>query len=238
MKKTLCVLAACSIALSSCNWFNNNILKRGEYAPAYLQEDSPLDPPGAAAARAAARAKLLKEGAFATGDTPEVQQGKAFLFDRNPDHTEDPGGRMVETSKAKIIACEGLYYFVETDDGKRGFLRESDFVDPVRLAPTSELVGSDLPPDFAAGADVFPDPDAPLELDHNQKLMTNQNGRTVVVAQKKSDKSDEFEAQKRAIEAGHPLDEALPPPSHAEATGDAINEDEPLPEPAAATSGN
>lgn len=225
MKKTLCVSLAAAMSLSSCNWIQNHLFKRGEYTPSYLQEDSPLDPPGTAAARAAARAKLLKEGTFATGDTPEVQKGKAFLFDRNPDHTDNPGGRMVETSKAKIIACEGLYYFVETDDGKRGFLRESDFVDPVRLMSTSELVGAGLLPEFEGGADVFPEPGEPLQLDENQKLMTNQDGRTVVVAQKKSDKSSEFEARKRAIESGQPIESTT------------AAEDEPLPEPASSANG-
>lgn len=228
--KALYVILACCLLTPSCSWFKSHILKRGEYSPAYLQEDSPLDPPGTAAARAEARAKLLKDGAFAVGSTPEVQKGKAFLFLRNPDHASDPGGRMVETAKAKILACEGLYYFVETDDGQRGFLRESDLVDPVRLASTTELIGNDLLPGFAEGAGVFPEQEAaPIELESNQTLMTDQDGRTVVVARKKSEKSQEFEARKRAIEAGKPLDAAAapaPPSAPAEA------ENEPLPEPA------
>jgi len=197
--KLLSPVLLCILLLTSCSWVNEHILSRGEYDPAYLQEDSPLDPPGTAAAREAARRKLLKEGSFREGDTPTVLQGKAFLFNRNPDTTEEPSGKMVQTGKAKILACEGLYYFVQVDDGSRGFLRESDLEPPVQLVSTSEIVE---PMEQAVPADnIFP-AEAPLPLEGNQKLVTNQDGRTVIVVGKKSDRSQEFEARKRALEQG------------------------------------
>lgn len=214
--KPLCLILACSILLSSCSWMKKHIANRGEYTPEYLKEDSPLDPPGTAEARAAARAKLLKEGAFSTGSTPEIKEGKAFLFDRNPDTTENPGGKMVNATHAKILACEGLYYFVETDSGKRGFLRESDFIDPLRLVPTNDLFGEGLLPGDETG--FLPEMVNPAELGDNRQLATDQNGRTVVVTRKTSEKSDEFEARRRALESGQSMDDMdedvpLPPPS-------------------------
>ena len=231
--KLLSPALLCLLPLTSCSWVNEHVLSQGEYDPAYLQEDSPLDPPGTAAAREAARKKLLKEGTFHEGDTPAVLQGKAFLFNRNPDTTKEPSGKMVQTEKAKILACEGLYYFVQVDDGSRGFLRESDLESPVQLVSTSEIVE---PMEQAVPADnIFPQ-EAPLPLEGNQKLMTNQDGRTVIVVGKKSDRSREFEARKRALEQGHQLqDDAknATPTSSPEASVPLPDPaDVPLPEPA------
>lgn len=226
--KSLSPALLCLLLLSSCSWVNEHILSRGEYSPDYLKEDSPLDPPGTAAARAAARQKLLKEGTFQKGDTPAVQQGKVFLFNRNPDTTEDPSGKMVRTEKAKIIACEGLYYFVEVDDGRRGFLRESDLEPPVQLVSTSEFME---PLDQAVSADgIFPS-EEPLTLDGNQKLMTNEDGRTVVVVGKKSEKSQEFEARKKALEQNGAA-QAAPSTDAAPSAPLPDPADVPLPEPA------
>lgn len=199
------------------------------YLPEYLREDSPLDPPGTAAARAALRAKYLKEGTFAKGDEPEVNQGKAFFFDRNPDRDENAKGKMVKTDKVKVIACEGLYYFVQADDGQRGYVRESDFVPPVQLVSTLDST-------LGIGVDsIFPElpqdeGGAPIELENNQMLMTNQNGRTVIVKSKQTEKSDEFEQRKNDIlnRGTAPAAPSVP------AEGDVpdLPEPAPLPEPA------
>lgn len=181
--------------LSSCSLFNP---EEQDYTPEYLREDSPMDPPGTAEARAALRAKLVKEGAFAPGEQLEVQQGKVFLFYRNPDHSHDTSGRMVDAATARIISCEGLYYFVETDAGKKGYLRETDLVSPIKtlistqeeLFPGGEMPA--LPENWGDEAATAP---------HGaQKLMTNTSGRTVVVVKKKSDRSAEFEARKKQFE--------------------------------------
>ncbi len=202
--------------LSSCSLFNP---EEQDYTPEYLREDSPLDPPGTAETRAALRAKLVKEGAFAPGEQLEVQQGKVFLFYRNPDHSHDTSGRMVDAATARIVSCEGLYYFVETEGGKKGYLRESDLVSPVKtLISTEENL-------FPAGEmPVLPDnwgDDAGSAADGAQKLMTTSSGRTVVVVKKKSDKSAEFEARKKQLEeaAGQQL-------------GGTPTEGAPLPDPA------
>lgn len=206
--------------LASCSLF-----EKGEYAPEYLQEESPLDPPGMAAARQAARAKMLKEGIFETGSTQEVHQGKAFLFNRNPDHTEDVSGKMVSTQSAKIIACEGLYYFVQVDDGSKGFLRESDLVSPVVNLVSTEFGAVPGVDPTAAEGSIFPDSGALFE-DGTQKLMTNSDGRTVVIADKKSDRSEAFEARKRAM-----LERQNAAAGEADAAAQPDPSDVPLPEP-------
>ncbi len=206
--KPVYLLTAAAVVLSSCSWFKG-VFSAGEYTPEYLKEASPLDPPGTAAAREEARRKLVKEGMFVDGAEIEVKEGKAFLFNRNPDHTEAPGGRMVQSEKAKILACEGSYYFVEVDGGKRGFLRESDLVDPVSmLTSTAGFLPEDqgLFPGTEPGATGSDIPGATLQIDENQTLTTSQTGRTVVVVGTKTDKSKEFEEAKRQVESG----EALP----------------------------
>lgn len=218
--KALYLPLFCAAMLSSCALF-----ERGVYTPLYLQEPSPLDPPGTAEAREKMRAERVKEGIFATGATPEVQQGRAFLLDRNPDYTEDPVGRMVETPTVKILSCEGMYYFVEAENGKRGFLRESDMVNPVTLVSTADFVP--LPGEGILPADGNMLPfELPAEsADATSRLSTNEDGRTVVIVGRKSDKSAQFEAQKRALESGQSLDgteTAVSPESE---------DDEALPEP-------
>lgn len=213
------------LALSSCDVFKR-ITTPGEYHPEYLNEGSALDAPGMAAARAAQRSALVQEGTYAPGDVLDVQERKVYLFSRNPDKNEEATGKMVSTEKAKIISCEGLYYFVEVDDGSKGFLRESDLVNPVKLVSTTDgflLPNGETPgPEgWAEGAVEQPDV---VQLDSNQTLMTNQSGRTVVVVGKKTEKSDEFEARKKAMLEGKPAPAPAPLPEPAS---------EELPEPAA-----
>lgn len=210
-----CLVASCSSTIKDCT-------------PEYLKEDSPLDPPGTAEARKALRAKVVKEGAFSEGDTPEVQQGKVYLFDRNPDYDPNASGRMVEAKKVKVRSCEGLYYFVELEDGSNGYLRESDMLAPVTLVTTQPGV-------LFPGADITAEPmsaDVPpleeVELTGNQKLMTNTAGRTVVVVKKDSERNNEFEARKKALMEAAAADQPQQPQQPA-------NEPkfEPLPEPTA-----
>jgi hypothetical protein len=185
----------------------------GEYTPIYLEEPSPLDPPGMDAIRAEARAKYVKEGLYKDGETLEVQQGKAFLFNRNPDYYEGAKGRMIQSANARIISCEGLYYFVELDNGSKGFLRETDFVNPVKLVSNSL---ENLLPEESW--------DTPGSMDGEQQVMTNTSGRAVLVVKKTSKKTDEFNARRRELlnkQATAPADDtALPTPT------------EELPEPA------
>ena len=184
----------------------------GEYTPIYLEEPSPLDPPGMDAIRAEARAKYVKEGLYKDGETLEVQQGKAFLFNRNPDYYEGAKGRMIQTANARIISCEGLYYFVELDDGSKGFLRETDFVNPIKLVSSSL---ENLLPEESW--------DTPGSQDGEQQVMTNTSGRAVLVVKKTTKKTDEFNARRRELLNKQTADEALPTPT------------EELPEPAGST---
>ena len=210
MKPLFTLSLLCVTLLSSCSVFES-LSTPGEYMPIYLQEPSPLDPPGMEAVRAEARAKYVKEGAYADGETLEVQQGKAYLFNRNPDYYEGAKGRMVTTASAKIISCEGIYYFVEIEDGSKGFLRETDFVNPVKLVSTT--ADSDLRPSGAMpAADTWPISNA---QDGDQSIMTNDSGRAVLIVSKKSKKTDEFEEQRRKLEATPDSDDdgGLPTPS-------------------------
>ena len=181
----------------------------GEYTPIYLEEPSPLDPPGMDAIRAEARAKYVKEGLYKDGETLEVQQGKAFLFNRNPDYYEGAKGRMVQTANARIISCEGLYYFVELDDGSKGFLRETDFVNPVKLVSNS--IENLLPEESW---------DTPASMGGEQQIITSTSGRAVLVVKKTSKKTDEFNARRRELLNKQSADDTLPTPT------------EELPEPA------
>lgn len=214
MKLSL-LLVSSALLLCSCS-----LLEKGEYVPEYLKEPSPLDPPGTEAARAAQRAERVKEGIFETGSTQQVSEGKVFLFKRNPDYDDDVSGKMVKTDNAKILSCEGLYYFVEVDDGSKGFLRESDMAKPITHLVTTDMAFPDMDANAPAN-NIFPEEGSVIELDGSQKLMTNRAGRTVVITDKKTDKSDAFEARKKALMEGKSLDSAtIPDPAEV-----------PLPEP-------
>ena len=207
MKPLFTLSLLCIATLSSCSVFES-LSTPGEYMPIYLQEPSPLDPPGMEAVRAEARAKYVKEGLYANGETLEVQQGKAYLFNRNPDYYEGAKGRMVNAANAKIISCEGLYYFVELEDGSKGFLRETDFVNPVKLVSTA--AESDLLP--IGAMPPVGDWGSSSPQDGDQTIMTNDSGRAVLVVSKKSKKTDEFEARRRQIEKA-PDESGLPTPT-------------------------
>ena len=74
MKLTLTLFAVATV-LTSCSWLKR-MAEPGEYSPAYLQEESALDPPGAAAAREEARRKLVKEGMYVPGAEIEVRKAR------------------------------------------------------------------------------------------------------------------------------------------------------------------
>lgn len=223
--KPLHLLLISTFALTSCSWLED-VFGSEEYLPEYMKEASPLDPPGTAEAREALRQKLVKEGQFVTGAEIDVRDGKAFLFRSNPDYSENPGGRMVQAEKAKIMSCEGTYYFVETNTGKRGYMRESDFVDPISmLTVTGEFLpdGQGILPGTMPGENaIFPG--SSLDLGDNKTLTSNETGRIVKVVDKKTEQSDAFEEAKRRIEAAQ----------QAQPTTPAVQDDfeyEPLPTP-------
>ena len=217
---------AAAVSLPACSVWNN--LTRREYDPEYLKEDSPLDPPGVRQAREAARAKLVKEGKFAAGAVVEVQEGRAALFDHNPERDPDANSKMVTMKNATIIACEGLYYFVKAEGGQKGFLRESDFVQPEsRLVDTGlvmpgGVVTPGAPGGVVAEGDLLPgDPGIPeeeVQLAPNETLDTTAANRTVVVREKKTDKGREFEERRKAMmqteaPAGEEAGDELPTPA-------------------------
>lgn len=227
MKYTIPVLALLLCA-TSCTWVNKKLFPKREYLPIYLQKPSPMDPPGMDHIREEARKKLVKEGMYPTGDTVEVQHGKAYLFYRNPDNTSDTEGRMVDAKSAKILSCEGLYYFVETDGGDKGFLRETDFVSPIQMVGTGindmgmmpgvDGIPGEVP--FMGTGSMFPEEGVPVP-GNTEQLMTDRDGRTVLVVGRASEKTDAFEQRRRELEAAAQQNQSQGGP-----------EDAPLPEPA------
>lgn len=222
MKIAILLLMLAPLLLDSCSFF-----KRGEYVPEYLRPDSPLDPPGTAEARRAMRAKILKEGKYPTDAEAPVREGKVFLLERNPDRIESPSGKLVKAQTVKIIACEGTYYFVETPDKEKGFVRESDLEDPVSLlSTTGALVMPGYAPetgDMLGSPDLLTLPDEGAG-DGDQQVMLNESGRTVVVVGKKTEKGEEFQRRR---------EEMLKAQQQGQSTGGAEEEDVPLPDPTA-----
>lgn len=217
MKVRHFLIFSLALGLASCNSSD-----RSSYVPEYLKPDSPLDPPGTAAARAAMRAKILKEGKYAADTEAPARDGKVFLLEHNPERSEEAGGRLVQTPSVKIMACEGTYYFVETKDGERGYVRESDLENPVTLVSNSPL-------GLLNGTVALPqDGSVPVQLDESHHLETSTTGRSVILTNKQSDRGAEFERRRREMLQGQDGGEALPEPA-----GSAGQDDfEPLPEPA------
>jgi len=122
---SLVLLSTC--LLSSC--FTSNSPK--EFTPSYLKKDSNLDKPGTASARAAERNKRKKDGAFALDANYALHGGKVFLFKMNPEYADSASGKTYKAKTAKVIFCEGTYYFVELDTKERGYIQETSMV-PIR----------------------------------------------------------------------------------------------------------
>lgn len=127
--RTFSLLLLGSCILPSCLSLDNP----KNFTPNYLKEDSNLDKPGAAAARAAERVKRKKSGAFATDLDYALHGGKVFLFEMNPEYSESASGKSYEAKTAKVIFCEGTYYFVELDTKERGYIQETSMMQPVAL---------------------------------------------------------------------------------------------------------
>ena len=226
MRLSLALAALCVCLVPSCKLF-----KHRDSMPYYLQEASPTDPPGAQAARAAERAKRVKDGLYKPGATLAVQGGRVYVFRRNPDIDGDSAGRMVSAESATVVVCEGLYYYVQLSEKSSGYVRETDLVNPQRLVAKGAAIpepnlnpnmeGTAFPPQSGV---LFPEESAvqgePIHLDPNQKLMTNNTGRTVVVVNKSSERSQEFEARKKALLEGKDANTGAPAVPSAPAADD------------------
>ena len=127
--RPLSLLLLGSFFLSSCSSLNDP----KSFTPNYLKEDSNLDKPGVAAARAAERAKRKKDGAFTINSEYALQGGKVFLFKMNPEYSESASGKNYEAKSAKVIFCEGTYYFVELDTKERGYIQATSMINPIPL---------------------------------------------------------------------------------------------------------
>ena len=67
--KPLVTISLLSMTLFTSCSVMERLSSPGEYTPIYLEEPSPLDPPGMDAIRAEARAKYVKEGLYKDGET-------------------------------------------------------------------------------------------------------------------------------------------------------------------------
>ncbi|MFI3243966.1 MAG: hypothetical protein R3Y56_06920 [Akkermansia sp.] len=217
---------ASALLLASCSSSNKNPL------PLFLAPDSPMDPPGASADRAAEFEKRQKEGSFKLGDTLYVSQGKAYFFAQNPEVDGDKGGKMMDADTVTVLSCEGMYYYVQTPDKDGGYLRESDLIS----TQAKELMNFDgaamdgvffgdpsAAPAVTGGGALFPTTDGltiemPLGEDPNaRQVLTNAQGRVVTLASKKTEAGDRFEEKKAALPFTNPPAAAPAPTAAPEA---------------------
>ncbi len=248
----VCALVS-GLVLSSCKSSLKN------FTPPHLVADHPNDAPGVAINRKQERDKREKTGRFKIGEELPVAGGKAMLFMSNPDYdvNKNPVGKMVEATSAKVIFCEGLYYFVETNNEDRGYIRETDLSSanadsslPTPAAgggssaPTSYPSGGgigapsaypagDLPPLPAAGAgDIFPGD--PLFGGDPGSTATTSSGRAVNIKTRETGRSKDFEKMKASLEKRSGAASATPstpkPAMPKPASSDGIPD---LPEPSA-----
>ncbi len=221
MKKIfLLSIALGGMWLSSCSSLDDT-------TPVYMLPGRSNDPPGMDAARKAERLKRQKEGIYPIGSSVKIANEKTFFFHRNPDIDEITTGRMVKASEAKILACEGLYYFVETPKGERGFVRETDIVNPNAgfigmenltgieglqledgLAGGSGVLtlppGQTLPPttDGSGSGGIFPGVNPPLPLSPEDIGPVNAGGRPVDLVTKDTEKGEEFAKKQEELKGG------------------------------------
>ncbi len=207
---TVCVLLS-SLSLVSCQ----SSLKG--YTPAYLIADTPLDAPGVGASRKIERDKRSKEGLYKVGDVRPVVGGKAMLFMSNPDYDKHikPAGQLVDATSATVIFCEGLYYFVETNEMDRGYIRESDLAVVAPTLTDEALVGSEglisVPTDYTIGdyttlpggdsEGLFPG--GALLLDGtnvDSSTATTESGRVVNIKTRDTGKAEDFEKVREKLE--------------------------------------
>ncbi len=133
MKLVPLILALSSMLIPACK---NSLMNN---TPMHLQVDRSDDPPGLASQRKEMRDKREKSGTYTKDEQVYISNGKAMFFRHNPDYYTNPEAQMVESQTAKVIFCEGLYYFVEAATGERGYIRESDFAPKEYGLPDSSL---------------------------------------------------------------------------------------------------
>ncbi len=201
----LTLIALCGL-ISSCVGIKGGDLKNN--TPPHLMPESALDPPGAETARKAERLKRFKKGLYTGGEKVTINEGKAFIFISNPDYDEMLKGQLVKAENAEIIACEGIYYFIETNKGERGYMRESDFtpplpegfIDPNLFNADGSLIIPDVENSLIGSSvdtsELFPG----MELDEDSSASLDKNGRMVTLVSKSSKNNQEFTETKNAIE--------------------------------------
>ncbi len=222
MKFLPLILALCSMLIPACK---NSLMNN---TPMHLQVDRSDDPPGLASQRKEMREKREKSGTYAKGEQAYISNGKAMFFRQNPDYYTNPEGQMVESQTAKVIFCEGLYYFVQAATGERGYMRESDFA-PKEIGlpdsslgimgelgiPTAPLDGVEYNPTLDnsglfPGGELLPGGEQPAAP---KQLQERNTGR-----------GQDFEKAKDSIKDNKPAPAITPPSKPAQPTAPALPE--------------
>ncbi len=205
------------------------------FTPAHLIAPHPNDAPGIEISRKAERDKREKEGRYKIGEELPVAGGKAMLFMSNPDYDvrTKPVGKLVEATSAKVIFCEGLYYFVETNNQDRGYIRETD-LSPAQLSDalpepsSSHFSRSSSPAGSSASPSVYPGDIEPLPAetgppslfpgagglllggDEQGPTATTQSGRVVNIRTRDTGRGKDFEEVKASLERHEQESKAAP----------------------------
>lgn len=142
----------------------------------FTESSSALDPVGLAHHKREA-AKLASEAKFKPNEQITLRNTQVMVFDKNPQRYTT-GGEVVSASTATVVKSEGLFVRVKFDDGKTGYINESDIVDPMENfgfgygtemmpafltdeglpLPAGEMPPGVLPPVDALPATGTPDP--------------------------------------------------------------------------------
>ncbi len=201
-----------------------------DFTPAYLLPDSPSDAPGVGASRKMERDKRQKQGLYKVGDVLPVTGGKAMLFMSNPDYDTHikPDGKLITAKTAKVIFCEGLYYFIETDKKDRGYIRESDLTSNIPALPDAQLDLQGIisaPTELSVGdystlpggdsSELFPEGGFLMNGASPQATATTETGRVVNIKTRDTGKSDDFEKVLQSLGQTNtnPAPTATPTPS-------------------------
>ncbi len=207
---TICALVG-SLCLLSCSSPYKG------FTPAYLIPDQATDAPGVGATRKMERDKRRKDGLYEVGEVRPVRGGKAMLFLSNPDYDQHikPSGKLVDANSAKVIFCEGLYYFVETDNKDRGYMRESDLAAKVSETPSESTMSTEgiisVPTDYSISdystlpsgdsGGLFPEGSA-LIMGGGPTTATTESGRVVNIKSRDTGKSEDFQKMREQIGQG------------------------------------
>lgn len=138
---------------------------------------------------------------YKAGEQITLRQTQTAVFNRNPvkfsARTE-----IVSAINATIVQPEGMFYKVKFEDGREGYINESDIHDPMEMFVTSDYSTEDFP-SFIQEENTLPVPSSSLE-EESSKTGNKPNGQNATIAE---------EDAKEEISDTEQVSEELPPPS-------------------------